>query len=106
MSIVRIEFYKQCAKLDETINKDMNLIEINPVDEEMRVLATAIKILNDFKRLGFNRRESFVELIMGEDTSYHTLQGMQKLNNFWAGRVKDAELNDDLIKIYDNLKAS
>lgn len=83
----------------------MKLIEINPADEEIEVLITAIKVLNDFKCLGFVRREAFVELIMGEDSSYHNLQGMQKLNNFWAGRVKDKILNKDLIRIFDNLKS-
>jgi len=82
----------------------MNLIEIKPFDDEMEVLVTAIKILNDYKVLGFNKREAFVELIMDEDKSYHTFQAMQKLNNFWSGRVKDKVLNDDLRRIYENLK--
>lgn len=86
-------------------SKDMkNTISINPIDDEMAVLVTAISILNDYKTAGFVRREAFVELIMGEDTSYHNLQGMQKLNNFWAGRVKDSGLNDDLQRIFENMK--
>lgn len=85
--------------------KDMKImIQIDPVDEEMALLANAVLILNNYKKAGFTKRESFVELIMEEDTSYHTLQGMQKLNNFWAGRVKDKFLNDDLVRILENLK--
>jgi hypothetical protein len=83
-----------------------NTISITPVDEEMAVLANAVSILNDYKVLGFTKREAFVEAIMDEDKSYHTFQGMQKLNNFWAGRVKDAQLNNDLVKILENLKTS
>lgn len=83
-----------------------NSICISPVDDEMALLANSLKILNAFKRLGFVKREAFVELVMDEDTSYHTLAGMQKLNNFWALRVKDAELNADLQRILDNLKES
>lgn len=83
----------------------MNLIEILPADAEMEVLITAIKILNDYKAIGFVKREAFVELIMDEDRSYHNFQAMQKLNNFWSGRVKDKELNGDLIRIYENLKS-
>lgn len=82
----------------------MNLIEIKPFDDEMEVLATAIKVLNDYKVLGFVKRESFVELIMNEDKSYHNFPAMQKLNNFWSGRVKDKLLNDDLVRIYEKLK--
>lgn len=81
-------------------------IVINPVDEEMELLANAVSILNNFKKIGFVKRESFVEMVMDEDTSYHNLQGMQKLNNFWAGRVKDAALNTDLIRIFENLKSA
>jgi hypothetical protein len=80
-------------------------ILIDPVDDEMELLANAVLILNNYKRTGFVKREAFVELIMGEDKSYHTLQGMQKLNNFWAGRVKDEVLNEDLNRILENLKS-
>lgn len=83
-----------------------NTILIVPVDEEMEVLATAVSILNDYKFQGFSKREAFVEAIMDEDKSYHTFQGMQKLNNFWAGRVKNAQLNIDLVRILENLKTS
>ena len=81
-----------------------NLIQIDPVDEEMALLGNAVFILNSYKKVGFVKRESFVELIMDEDKSYHTLQGMQKLNNFWAGRVKDKSLNQDLTRILENMK--
>lgn len=83
-----------------------NSVCISPVDDEMALLANSLKILNTFKGLGFTKREAFVELVMDEDKSYHTLAGMQKLNNFWAMRVKDAELNADLQRILDNLKES
>ncbi len=79
-------------------------ILIDPVDDEMELLANSVLILNDYKRAGFVKRESFVELIMDEDRSYHTLSGMQKLNNFWAGRVKDKLLNIDLVRILENMK--
>ena len=79
-------------------------IVISPVDNEMELLANAVRILNSYKVAGFVKRESFVELVMGEDTSYHNLSGMQKLNNFWAGRVKDQDLNNDLQRILEKLK--
>lgn len=79
---------------------------INPVDDEMELLANSIKILNEYKKLGFVTRNSFVEMIMDEYKNYHNLEGMKKLNNFWAGRVKDQGLNDDLLRIIDNMKTS
>jgi hypothetical protein len=79
---------------------------ITPIDDEMALLADSLQILNEFKKMGFVKREAFVELVMGEDSSYHTFEGMKRLNNFWALRVKDALINSDLRKILDNLKES
>ena len=84
----------------------MNLIEILPVDEEMKLLATAVKLLNDFKRLGFVKRAAFLETVMDIDHEYKSFDNIQKLNNFWAGRVKDKFLNDDLQLVLDKLKAT
>lgn len=83
-----------------------NSISISPVDDDIALMANSLKILNQFKINGFTKRDAFVEMVMDEDKSYHTLDGMKKLNNFWAGRVKDAELNADLQRILDNLKES
>jgi len=83
-----------------------NTILIEPVDEDIALLANAVRILNNYKAEGFEKREAFVELIMGEDIAYHTLKGMTMLNNFWAGRVKNKELNDNLDRILEKLKVS
>ncbi|QGK72815.1 hypothetical protein [Flavobacterium sp. SLB02] len=83
-----------------------NAILIEPVDEEMTLLANAVLILNNYKAAGFENRSAFVELVMGEDKSYHTPKGMTLLNNFWACRVKNKELNDDLTRILEKLKIS
>ena len=84
----------------------MNLIQIKPVDSEMELLGTAVKILNEFKLMGFTKRDAFVELVLEMDPHYKTFKNMQKLNNFWAGRVKDEFLNSDLEKIIERLKAA
>lgn len=83
-----------------------NQVLIEPVDEEMALLANAVLILNNYKAKGFLKREAFVEVVMDEDKSYHTFQGMQKLNNFWACRVKESQLNADLVRILEKLKNS
>lgn len=82
----------------------MNNITISPFDRQMELRISALKILNDYKVLGFTKRESFVELIMDEDRSFHNFLGMTKLNNFWSGRVADDELNNDLERILDKIK--
>lgn len=82
----------------------MNNITISPFDRQMELRINALKILNDYKVLGFTKRESFVELIMDEDRSFHNFSAMTKLNNFWSGRVADDELNNDLERILDKIK--
>lgn len=86
--------------------KDMNLIQFKPVDEEMEIIGNALRILNEFKGLGFVKRDAFVELVFEIDPHYKTFENMKKLNNFWAGRVKDKFLNEDLDKILEQLKAA
>jgi len=105
LAITNIQLLYHC--LTRQINQPMmNEIVITPVDDEMALLANSVKILNEYKKLGFTKREAFLEVVMGEDTSYHNLSGMNKLNNFWAMRVKDSILNSDLLKILENLKES
>jgi hypothetical protein len=84
----------------------MNFIQFKPVDEEMRLLGNAITILNEFKTLGFVKRDAFVETVLDLDPNYKTFRNMQKLNNFWAGRVKDKYLNTDLECVLEKLKAA
>lgn len=83
-----------------------NTILINPVNEEMELLANAVLILNNYKAAGFETRAAFVELIMGEDVSYHNPKSMKVLENFWSCRVKNKELNNDLTRILEKLKVS
>lgn len=81
-------------------------IEIIPVDEEMELLSKAVFVLNEFKKAGYKTRQDFVEYVSETDISYKNIGGFNKLNNFWAGRVKDKSLNEDLQKILDQLKVA
>lgn len=81
-------------------------IQIEPVDEEMELLSKAVFILNEFKKSGYTTRQDFVEYVSETDDSYRNVSGFNKLNNFWAGRVKDKSLNEDLQKILDNIKVA
>ena len=79
-------------------------IQIEPVDEEMELLSKAVFILNEFKKSGYTTRQDFVGYVSETDAAYKNIGGFNKLNNFWAGRVKDKFLNEDLQKILDNKK--
>jgi hypothetical protein len=80
------------------------LIQFIPIDEDMNLLGNAVSILNDFKKKGFNERSAFVELVMDLDPTYKSYENIQKLQNFWAGRVKDKLLNRDLIQVLEKIK--
>ena len=79
-------------------------IQIQPVDEEMELLSKAVFILNEFKKSGYTTRQDFVVYVSETDNSYKNISGFNKLNNFWAGRVKDKSLNDDLQNILKVIK--
>lgn len=82
----------------------MKTILINPANADMELFANSIRILNEFKRMGFDRRDVFLETIIQNDHNYNTLSNIQKLQNFWSGRVKDEFLNADLDLILEKLR--
>lgn len=82
----------------------MNLIQFKPVDNDVALLGNAIRILNDFKSLGFVKRDAFIEVVLELDPHYNEFSRIQKLMNFWSGRVKDENLNKDLDKVIEKLK--
>lgn len=83
----------------------MKSICFTPVDNEMQTLGKAIKILNDFKALGFTKREVFVEVVLEIDPHYKEFGRIQKLMNFWSARVKDENMNKDLENVIAKLKS-
>jgi hypothetical protein len=83
----------------------MNLIQFRPVDNDVALLGNAIRILNDFKTLGFIKRDAFIEVVLELDPHYNEFSRIQKLMNFWSGRVKDENLNKDLDKVIEKLKS-
>ena len=80
------------------------MITIAPFNDEIAKRLNALKILNGFLAMGISERKAFVQVIMDECPELNNLQGMNKLNNFWATR--DFTLNDTLEKILTDLKQS
>ena len=83
----------------------MNLIQFKPVDKDVEVHGNALRILNEFKTLGFTTRSAFVEVVLQIDPHYNEFGRIQKLMNFWSVRVKHEILNKDLDKVIEKLKA-
>ena len=78
---------------------------ITPKDIIVAEWLEAIDILNEFKKLGFETRESFVSVVQQLDTEYLGYKKAMKLQQFWAFRLRNEYVNQDLRKIIEQLKA-
>lgn len=92
--------------LDKTNFKVMKkTICITPVDDVMSSWVEALEVLNQFKAMGFERREAFREVVSEYDRNYIDYRMSQKLNNFWALRDRSEFLVTDLRVVLEKLKA-
>lgn len=80
------------------------MITIVPVNEDMTRRVSSLKILNEFMKNGFTERKSFVRVCMDECPELNNYSGMNRLNNFWAGR--DFSINNQLEEVLEILKNS
>lgn len=84
--------------------KNTKSICINPVDEDMRLIVDSLNILNEFKRLGFVTRGGFVGVVQMNLEEFKDYANLTRLFQFWAGRLKDQQLNDQLNQLLNALK--
>jgi len=77
---------------------------ITPIDEEVKLMAESAKIINEFKKRGFITRKAFVGVVADNHKPYVNITAFNKLNTYWAGRVRDAEMNQTLLTILETLK--
>jgi hypothetical protein len=82
-----------------------NTISITTSDKTIQTWATALKILDAFKKKGFVRRDVFIETIQSLDPSYMEYSKVKTLQNFWQLRVRDEYVNKDLLKVLEQLNA-
>lgn len=80
-------------------------ITITPVDKSMQKRAEALRLLNEFKARGFKSPEQFHSIVKQFYPEYAEYSNMVRLNNFWAVRCFNTELNNQLNGIIEKLKA-
>lgn len=83
----------------------MENICIKPADNDMKLLVESINILNQFKMLGFANKRGFMGVVQDNMPKYLEYSNGVKLGNFWSGRLKDVDVNQDLEKLLNILKA-
>jgi hypothetical protein len=77
---------------------------LTPNDEIVDGWFNTLNLLNEFRKLGFERRESFVTVVQEKDLEYKDFKKVQKLWAFWQLRLRDEQVNSDLELILDQLK--
>lgn len=83
----------------------MNLVNIAPADMEMKLRLEAWSILNEFRGLGFYKRNAFLSIVKFYCPEYKDQTNEDALNRFWASRNFDQELLSDLRSVLDKLKS-
>lgn len=78
---------------------------LTPNDEVIDVWFDALNILNEFRKMGFDRRESFVQVVQDKDFEYKDYKKVQKLWSFWQMRLRDKHVNNDLNLVLEKLKS-
>lgn len=64
----------------------------------------AVKLNNDFRVLGYTKREAFVDVVRNTLDAYQSdYKKIQQLQNFWAMRDRDGKLMEDLQTVLDTL---
>jgi hypothetical protein len=80
-------------------------ITIRPKTDEIRVLATAVKLKNDIIGKGFMTPTAFIEIMQDKMPKYKDYGNVKKLHNWWFQRGKSQELNDDVEIVINKLKS-
>lgn len=79
-------------------------IIINPVNDEIQVMATAVKLRNDFASMGFQTRGAFINTVQDYMPKYKEYKLAIALERWWASREKNEEINNDLDVIINKLR--
>lgn len=82
----------------------MKNVCINPFDDGIKMLAVSLKIVNEFKMLGFLKFGAVYEMVIEKYPEYDSKKGYFLLSNYWNVRVKDAKLNELMLGVLDNIK--
>lgn len=77
---------------------------ITPIDKDAQLMVQSANIINDFKKKGFTKRNGFVGVVTDHVSGYLNLQMINKLNAFWACRVRDEVMNNTLQTVLQSLE--
>lgn len=79
-------------------------ITISPNDPLMEDWGITLKILNEFRKLGLKSPTAFIEVVQSHDPEYMDFKKYQQLLSFWNMRLRNKDVNADLLNVLEKLK--
>lgn len=78
-------------------------IIIEPETDEIRLMAISVDIKNKFAKKGCITRSAFISTVQEHNSRYMDYKMVGRLETWWLGRIRDQELNNDLLTILNLL---
>lgn len=78
-------------------------VTIVPSDEEMKGRLEALKLVNWFHRMGFNRA-AFMSVMRHHFTQYRADKKSNQLSNWWYGKLSDESILQDVKRVIEKLR--
>lgn len=82
-----------------------NTVSIEPASDEIKTIANAVRIKNEFLRKGISKRVAFKNFVVEILPEFSTPDKIALLDGFWLLRVKDDKINRDLEIVLEQLKS-
>lgn len=79
-------------------------VTITTHNQDIGVLADALRLKNEFLTMGFATPRSFVRIVTHYLPELADKKSVALLNRWWSQSLKDAELNDRLDVVLNKLK--
>jgi hypothetical protein len=77
-------------------------ITFDPVNTDISLLGTALRLKNSFMQLGFETSSAFSSIVQHYKPEYRL--NLKKLEQWWLIRLKDHKVNQDVEMVLEKLK--
>ena len=78
-------------------------IIITPANADLKLRAEALKIVNDFARMGFKNRAAFMAIVCHYYPKYKDNKQNTRLSNWWYGKFTDSEMASEIKNVINKL---
>jgi len=82
----------------------MEVVKFKPMDESQKLAIEAMKIKNEFVKIGFDRRSAFIGLVQDNLNKYRDYKSVNVLIAFWVGRYAKEPFLEDMRNLLETLK--